>query len=75
MTQSLNLQNLSLDDQKNFRIDVFDDRGRLDPVQTNAANAEIFQESNTVRTGGAIDVAATATKRAASRAAVLARRK
>lgn len=77
MTQANSPQNLSLDDQRNARVDIFDDKGRFDPIQTAAAHAEIFQEANTVRVAGstAIDPVATAARRAASRLAVLNRRK
>jgi hypothetical protein len=77
MTQANSPQNISLDDQRNSRVDIFDDKGRFDPVQTEAANREIFQEGNTVRVQGstAIDSVATAAKRLATKLAVLARRK
>ena len=76
MTQSNNRQNLSIDDQRNA-LDIFDDKGRLDSAQTNAVNAEIFQESNTIKISGstAINTAATAAAHAAAKAAILARRK
>jgi hypothetical protein len=77
MTQSLNRQNLSLDDQRSAQLDIYDANGRLDPIATAEANREIFQESNTVKIPGstAINVPATAAARVAAKAAVLARRK
>jgi hypothetical protein len=77
MTIANSPQNISLDDQRNSRVDIFDDKGRFDPVQTEAANREIFQEANTVKVAGstAIDPVLTAAKRLATKIVVLARKK
>jgi hypothetical protein len=67
MTQSLNRQNLSVSEQLN-QIEIYGN-GRLDPIATSAANAEIFSETNVVRrTDGTIDHAASGVKHAAAKA-------
>jgi len=76
VTQSLNRQNLSIDQQRNAYLEVFDGNGHVDANATNAANAEIFQESNHVKiVGGGIDAVATTAKQLATRAAIITRRK
>jgi hypothetical protein len=75
MTQA-NSPKVSLDDERNSLVTIFDDKGRFDPIQTAAAHAEILQESNTVKLpGGGIDPVATSAKRLATKLVVLARRK
>ena len=60
-----NRQNLTPEEAANA-VEVFDSKGRLDQVKTDAANAEIFHTRNTVHSviSGSIvkNVAATATK-------------
>jgi hypothetical protein len=57
------------------QIEIYSN-GRLDPIATSAANAEIFQEANVVRTvGGSIDHGATALKHAAAKQAIINRNK
>jgi hypothetical protein len=76
MTQSLNRQNLSIDQQRNAYLEVFDGNGHVDAIVTIAANAEIFSEANHVKlVGGGIDAVATAAKQLVTRAAIIARRK
>ena len=75
MTISHNRQNLSSLDAAN-EIEIYDDKGRLDPVASAAANLEVFSESNVVRIpGGSIDHVASAVKHAAAKAVVFARKK
>jgi len=75
MTVSHNRQNLSnLDLQA--EIQLFTPGGQVDVAGSDQANREIFSESNVVRLpGGGIDVAASHTKRLATKASILASKK
>lgn len=58
------------------QLDVFDKNSRVDQVQTDAANKEIFSDTNTVRRAdGTIDTAATITKHAAAKVTAVVNRK
>jgi len=77
MTQSLNRQNLAVDEVRFQQVELYDANGHFDQVASDAANREIFSEANTVKIPGStvINVPATAAVRVAAKAAVLARRK
>jgi len=70
-----NRQNLTLDEAA-FGVEIYNSAGRLDPVKTDAANAEIFHSRNVVQvviTGSIVkDVPATLVKHKAARDLILA---
>ena len=58
------------------QLDIFDKNSRVDPVQSDAVNREIFSEANIVRLpGGGIDPVATAVKHAAAKVTAVNNRK
>ena len=74
MTQSLNRQNLALDHAKAALVEIYDKNGRLDSIATDAANKEVFSESNIVKLpGGGIDPNATLAKLVVAKQTVIAR--
>jgi len=56
-------------------LDIYDSKGRFDPVATAAAEKDIFSEANVVRVSGVIDHAATIVKHAAAKVVVANNRK
>lgn len=56
-------------------LDIFDKNGRIDEIQSGAANREIFSEANIVRVNGVIDHAATIAKHATAKVAAVNNRK
>lgn len=58
------------------QLDIFDKNGRVDSVQTEAVNKEIFSEGNTVRrSDGTVDHAATIAQHAVAKVAAINKRK
>ena len=75
MTAANTRQNLHPSDAANL-LDVYDKNGRIDPVQTAAAEREIFADANTVRrTDGTIDHVASIAKRATAKVTAVNNRK
>ena len=75
MTVSRSRQNLSRE-LSSLEIDIYDDKGRFDPVASHEANKEIFSETNVVKLpGGGIDHTATLSKVVAARVVVASRKK